>query len=250
MRRFGLIGYPLAHSFSEKYFADKFKREKITGCSYENFPIRSLDEFPDLIRKNPDLFGLNVTIPYKSDILKYVNIADDVVDQIGAANVLKIKRENGKTYISAHNSDVAGIKESLIPCLRGKNHRALILGTGGSSKAVAWTIRRIGCEAIQVSRVARRGVLSYSDITPELLGGINLIVNATPLGMFPDIDSKPEIDYSLLTGKHILFDLVYNPEITAFLKMGKERGCKIITGMKMLRSQAERSWEIWNDENL
>jgi len=250
MRKFGLIGYPLIHSFSEKYFADKFKREKITGCTYENFPIRSLEEFPALIRKNPDLYGLNVTIPYKSDILKYVNITEDVVDQIGAANVLKIKRENGKTYISAHNSDVVGIKESLVPYSRGKGHRALILGTGGSSKAVAWTIKRMGCESLLVSRIARGGILSYSDISPDLLTGINLIVNTTPLGMFPDIDSKPEIDYNLLTSKHILFDLVYNPEMTAFLKMGKERGCKIITGMKMLRSQAERSWEIWNDENL
>jgi shikimate dehydrogenase len=145
---------------------------------------------------------------------------------------------------------VVGIKESLVPCSRGKSHRALILGTGGSSKAVAWTLKKMGCETVLVSRRAGRGVMSYSDISPELMAGINLVVNTTPLGMFPDIDSKPEIDYNLLTGKHILFDLVYNPEMTAFLKMGKERGCKIITGMKMLRSQAERSWEIWNDENL
>ncbi len=250
MKKFGLIGYPLNHSFSEKYFAEKFKREKISGCSYENFPIRSLEEFPELIRKNKDLYGLNVTIPYKTEILKYVNFAEDVVDQVGAANVLKIRRENDKVYISAYNSDVFGIKETLIPCSRGKKHKALILGTGGSSKAVAWTVMKMGCDAVLVSRTSRQGVLSYKDISPELLAETDLIVNTTPLGMFPDIGSKPDINYDLLTSKHILFDLVYNPEMTEFLKKGKERGCKIINGMKMLRSQAERSWEIWNDKEL
>jgi len=248
MRKFGLIGFPLEHSFSKEYFAGKFSREKITDCTYENFPINSIKEFPDLLRKNPDLCGLNVTIPYKTEILKYVNITEDVVDQIGAANVLKIKRDNGKVYISAHNSDVYGIKDTLIPCARGKRRKALILGTGGSSKAVAWTLRKMGCEAILVSRRGRAGILTYSEINSALLENIDLIVNTTPLGMFPNIDSKPEIDYSLLGNKHILFDLVYNPEMTTFLKMGKERGCKIITGMKMLRSQADRSWEIWNED--
>jgi shikimate dehydrogenase len=250
MRKFGLIGYPLGHSFSKKYFTDKFNREKIAGCVYENFPIKSIQELPELLRKNPDLYGLNVTIPYKTEILKYVNITEDTVDQIGAANVLKIKRENGKTYISAHNSDVYGIRDSLILCAKGKAKRALILGTGGSSKEVAWTIRKMGCEAIMVSRNSRPGLLTYKDVGPEILASTDLIVNTTPLGMFPDIDSKPDIDYSLLNRNHILFDLVYNPEITAFLRMGKERGCKIITGMKMLRSQAERSWEIWNENDL
>ncbi|MCX6333583.1 MAG: shikimate dehydrogenase [Bacteroidia bacterium] len=250
MKKFGLIGYPLGHSFSQKYFTDKFIREKITDCSYENFPIKSIKEFPDLLRNNPDLCGLNVTIPYKEEILKYVNITEDVVDEIGAANVLRIKRENGKTYISAHNSDVNGIKDSLVPCSRGKGYKALILGTGGGSKAVIWTIRKMGCEAIMVSRTARKGVLSYRDIGPEILANITLIVNTTPLGMFPDLDSKPDLDYSLLSSKHILFDLVYNPEMTAFLKIGKERGCKIITGMKMFRSQADSSWEIWNENEL
>lgn len=248
MRKYGLIGFPLGHSFSQKYFTEKFSREKITDCTYENFPIRSLEEFPDLIRKNSDLYGLNVTIPFKLDILKYVNITEDIVDQIGAANVLKIKRENGKTYISAHNSDVYGIRDSLIPCAKGIAHKALILGTGGSSKAVAWTVKKMGCEAIMVSRTSRPGVLNYKDLNPDLLETVQLIVNTTPLGMFPDVGSKPDIDYNLLTSRHILFDLVYNPEMTEFLRIGKERGCKIITGMKMLRSQADRSWEIWNED--
>lgn len=249
MRKFGLIGYPLGHSFSRSYFSEKFERERISGCTYENFPIKSIDEFPELLRKHPDLAGLNVTIPYKTEILKYVNITEDSVDQIGAANVLKIKRENGKTYISAYNSDVNGIRDSLVPCTRGgKASRVLILGTGGSSKAVEWTVRRMGCETILVSRSRRPGILTYEELTPELFDSVQLIVNTTPLGMFPDIDSKPPINYNLLTGKHILFDLVYNPEMTAFLTTGKERGCRIITGLKMLRSQADRSWEIWNED--
>lgn len=248
MRRFGLIGFPLGHSFSQKYFAEKFNREKIRDCTYENFPIASIKEFPGLIRKNPDICGLNVTIPYKSEILEYVNITDDAVEQIGAANVLKIKQENGRIYISAHNSDVYGIKDSLVPCTKGKARKALILGTGGSSKAVAWTIRKLGCEAVLVSRFPRPGALTYEDLSPEVIASVDLIINTTPLGMSPDIDSRPEINYDLLTPRHILFDLVYNPEMTEFLKMGQERGCKIITGMKMLRSQADRSWEIWNED--
>ncbi|HNY15144.1 MAG TPA: shikimate dehydrogenase [Bacteroidales bacterium] len=248
MRKFGLIGFPLGHSFSQKYFLEKFTRENIRGCSYDNFPIRSVEEFPSLIRDNPEICGLNVTIPYKTDILRYVNIADDAVDQIGAANVLKIKWDNGKPYVSAHNSDVFGIKDSLVPCTRKKAKKVLILGAGGSSKAVAWTVRKMGCEAIVVSRTPKHGTIGYPDLTPQLFGSVDLIVNTTPLGMFPDTESKPAIDYTLLSNRHILFDLVYNPEITSFLRMGKERGCKVITGMRMLRSQAERSWEIWNED--
>lgn len=248
MRRFGLIGYPLGHSFSKQYFEEKFKRENIRGCTYENFPIASLDEFTSLIKSNPDICGLNVTIPYKSEILRFVNIADDAVEQIGAANVLKIKWENGKSYISAHNSDVFGIKDSLVPCTRKKGKKVLILGAGGSSKAVAWTVKKLGCEALVVSRSAKRGTISYNDLSSSLLESIDLIVNATPVGMYPDIESRPDIDYNMLNSRHTLFDLVYNPEITTFLRMGRERGCKIITGMKMLRSQAERSWEIWNED--
>jgi shikimate dehydrogenase len=250
MRKFGLIGYPLGHSFSVKYFSEKFSREKIRGCAYVNFPIKSLEELPALLDRNPDLAGLNVTIPYKSEILRYVDLTEDAVDQIGAANVLKIKRQNGKMHISAFNSDVAGIRDSLIPCTKGRARKVMILGTGGSSKAVAWTVRRLGCEMILVSRNSRPGVHTYNDLTPELVASADIIINTTPLGMFPDVDSKPPVDYSLLTSKHILFDLVYNPELTAFLSMGKERGCQIITGMKMLRSQAERSWDIWNDDSL
>ncbi|HOO99495.1 MAG TPA: shikimate dehydrogenase [Bacteroidales bacterium] len=250
MRKFGLIGYPLTHSFSVTYFSEKFRRENIADAVYENFPIKSIEEFPALLEKNPDLSGLNVTIPYKTKILKYVDITGDEVDRIGAANVIKIKWLKDRPYISAYNSDVTGIKDSLVPCTRGTASKVMILGTGGSSKAVVWTLKKMGCETILISRRSRPGILTYKEITPEILETVDIIVNTTPVGMYPDTGAKPDIDYGCLSQKHILFDLVYNPEMTEFLKSGKERGCTIITGMKMLRSQAERSWDIWNDDSL
>ena len=250
MRKFGLIGYPLGHSFSQKYFTSKFTEEKISGCSYENFQLPSLDKFMDLVLSDSELCGLNVTIPYKTEILKYVDVADFIVKEIGAANVLKIKRKSGKTKIYAFNSDVTGIENSILPVFPGRKGIALVLGPGGGSKAVTWTLKKMGFRVLTVSRTRKEGILDYEDINADLLRSISLVVNATPLGMFPDVEGMPDIDYSLLSRRHTLFDLVYNPEFTMFLKMGKERGCKIITGLKMLYSQAERSWEIWNDKNL
>lgn len=250
MRKYGLIGYPLGHSFSQKYFTEKFERENITECSYENFPLVSLEQFKKLIKDNPDLCGLNVTIPHKTGILKYADAQDAAVMEIGAANVLKIKRKGRKITISAFNSDITGIRDSIKPYLSCTVNKALILGTGGSSLAVRYVLKKLGFRITMVSRNRKPDVITYKDITKEILINSQLIVNTTPLGMYPDILSKPEIDYTLLNEKHILFDLVYNPEMTSFLKMGQERRCKIIPGITMLLSQAERSWEIWNDDNL
>jgi Shikimate 5-dehydrogenase len=250
LRKFGLIGYPLGHSFSQKYFTAKFAEENIAGCSYENFPLSSLDCFPDLISSNPDLCGLNVTIPYKTGILMYVDQTDHDVREIGATNVLKIRWAGGKPVISAYNSDVTGIRDSVNSFFSARRGTALIMGTGGASKAVCWTLKDMGFKVIIVSRNMKKGILGYEEINAQLLSNISLIVNTTPLGMYPDVESKPDIDYRLLDTRHTLFDLVYNPELTTFLKMGKERGCTIITGLKMLYSQAERSWEIWNDDAL
>jgi shikimate dehydrogenase len=250
MRKYGLIGFPLGHSFSSKYFSEKFNREEITECSYENFPLMSIEELPRLVESMPELYGLNVTIPYKASVLQYLNSFDQPVSEIGAANVLKIRRTDRKILISGYNSDITGINDSLIPFINANLKNALILGTGGSSRAVLYTLRKLGLNVILVSRRKDSGLISYNDVNKALLDKIDLIINTTPLGMFPDVNSKPDIDYNLLNGNHILFDLVYNPEITAFLQKGKERGCKIIPGIKMLHSQAERSWEIWNDPEL
>ena len=250
MRKFGLIGYPLGHSFSQKYFTTKFEEEHIRDCSYENFPLSSLDNFHNFVSANPDLCGLNITIPYKTEILKHIDKADPVVREIGAANVLKICRVAVKPVISAYNSDVIGIRKSLVSFFPQANGMALILGTGGASKAVSWTLKNMGFRVLFVSRNKKEDILGYEDINAHLLKNISLVINTTPLGMFPNTEGKPDLDYNLLDERHTLFDLVYNPEFTSFLKAGKERGCKIITGLKMLYSQAERSWEIWNDKNL
>ncbi len=248
MRKYGLIGYPLGHSFSKKYFNEKFSKEQISGCSYENYPLPDLNQFRKLISDIPDLCGLNVTIPYKSGIINYVDIIDPEATEIGAVNVLKILRSGHDTKIFGFNSDVTGIRETLIPCLSENIKNAIVLGTGGSSLAVCFVLKKLGIKAIQVSRIRKHGTICYQDIDYDLIKSHQLIINTTPLGMFPDIESKPDINYNLLSEKHILFDLVYNPEITSFLKMGKERGCKTISGLKMLWSQAERSWEIWNND--
>ncbi len=250
MRKFGLIGFPLGHSFSKKYFTGKFEREKITDCTYDNYPIASIEKLSEIISRDQELCGLNVTIPYKSAVLDFASSMDPAVQEIGAANVLKIRRKGSITYIAAFNSDITGIRDSLPSDLTRKIRKALILGTGGSSRAVAYTLRNMLIEFRYVSRRKTAGALTYDQLTPQIIEETDLIVNTTPLGMYPEISFRPSIDYSLLTERHILFDLVYNPEMTTFLKMGKERGCTIITGLKMLYSQAERSWEIWNDDSL
>ena len=248
MRKFGLIGYPLDHSFSKQYFSNKFKREKITDCSYENYPISDIAQIKDLINSEPELFGLNVTIPYKTEVIQYLDYIDKEAEAIGSVNVIKIKREKYKTLLCGYNSDFIGVTDSLKQHIDNDVKQALILGTGGASKAVYYTLKNAGLTVQFVSRENRVGALTYSDLTPEILAATQLIVNTTPLGMYPNVETLPDIDYKRLGKKHILFDLVYNPEITAFLQKGIEQGSVIITGSKMLFSQAEKAWQIWNDD--
>ena len=250
MRKFGLIGYPLGHSFSKKYFTEKFLNENIKDCSYENYPLINLDGFQELIASDNELCGLNITIPYKSEIMRFLDFTEPEAKEIGAVNVIKIKRYAGKIMLSGYNSDVTGIRDTLVQYINSNVSNALVLGTGGSSRAVCHVLRKFGLNVSLVSREKRTGVLNYSDIDSQIINNSQLIVNTTPLGMYPDIESKPDIDYKSLTGKHILFDLVYNPELTAFLKKGAEQGCLIISGIKMLQSQAEKAWEIWNTADL
>jgi len=250
MRKYGLIGYPLGHSFSKSYFSEKFQNEKIVGCSYDNFPLIDLGMLPELLNEMSDLCGLNVTIPYKSEIFRYLDIIDPEAREIGAVNVIKIRRSGKKIQLCGFNSDIAGIYDSLSGCITQGISKAIVLGTGGSSLAVCYVLKKSGIGYTQVSRSRKPGVISYPDLDRTLLGEAALIINTTPLGMYPDIDSRPDLDYSLLNEKHTLFDLVYNPEITAFLRSGLERGCSVITGLKMLHSQAEKAWQIWNDEKF
>jgi len=249
MRKFGLIGYPLGHSFSKKYFSEKFLQEKIKDCSYDNYPLTSIDQLPDLIR-NEGMEGLNVTIPYKSAVIEYLDEIHPEADAIGAVNVIKIRRTQGGIELHGFNSDITGIRDTLIPVMKPAINKALVLGTGGSSKAVCYVLKKINVHYTLISRDKKSGCLTYHDINSGIITNTQLIINTTPLGMYPDTESKPDLDYNLLNDKHILFDLVYNPEITSFLRMGMERGCKILPGIKMLYSQAERSWEIWNNDSF
>jgi len=250
MRKFGLIGYPLGHSFSKKYFSEKFIHENISDCQYENYPLISIDLLDELISNNPDIYGLNVTIPYKSAVIKYLDFIDEEAKSIGAVNVMKLKRSGDKVVLKGFNTDIDGFRNSILPYLGEKVNNALVLGTGGGAKAVCYVLGKLGINITSVDIIKLEGVLNYSEITDNILINNQLIVNTTPLGMFPDVVRKPDLNYRCLNKDHILFDLVYNPELTSFLKAGKEQGCNIISGIKMLWGQAEKAWEIWNDETL
>jgi shikimate dehydrogenase len=250
MRKFGLIGYPLGHSFSQKYFTEKFLNEHISDCLYVNFPLQDLSGFPGLLSVEKELCGINITIPYKSEIIRYLDTLEPEADEIGAVNVVKIKRNGGQICLIGYNSDVTGIRDTLAPFIRDDVRNALVLGTGGSSRAVCHVLKKLGLNVNLVSRNRKPGILTYSDINSEIILRTQLIINTTPLGMFPDIDSLPDINYKLLGINHILFDLVYNPQLTSFLRRGAEQGCTTISGLKMLHFQAEKAWEIWNNEKL
>lgn len=242
MRLFGLIGYPLGHSFSKKYFTSKFEAEGITDCRYELFPIEHISTLPALLSGHPDLCGLNVTIPYKEQVLPYLDEPGKTA-QIGACNCILIR--GGKLY--GYNTDVAGFRESFRPGLRPTDRHALVLGTGGASKAVVYALGELGIDYRFVSRKGTdAGALHYADITPELLDTYTVIINCSPVGTFPHVDEAPALPYDALSSRHYLFDLVYNPEKTRFLSEGEARGAVIRNGYDMLRLQAEEGWAIWN----
>lgn len=244
---YGLIGKRLGHSFSADFFNEKFKKESIEE-SYELLPIPSIDDLPRLISKHPDLKGLNVTIPYKEEVIEFLDTLSEEANKIGAVNVIKIERKNSDFYLKGYNSDCIGFRDSLIPLLREDIRKALVLGTGGASKAVRYVLDSLGIESILVSRNPKNGQLSYHELTDEIIKNHPLIVNTTPLGMWPKIDEAPPIPYESLTPAHICYDLVYNPEETAFMKKAHANGAKVKNGLEMLHLQALAAWEIWNNE--
>jgi shikimate dehydrogenase len=242
MRRFGLIGKTLTHSFSKTYFSKKFEQEGITECSYQNFELPHIQDIDFLLDQYPDLQGFNITIPYKEEILPYLFQQNDIVHAVGACNCVKVI--DGKFY--GYNTDVIGFCQSLHPQLKSYHTRALILGWGGAAKAVAYALTSLGIEYLIVSRKKTEDIICYEDIDSKLLEQYTLIVNTTPLGMYPKVDEAPEIPYNLLTDKHFLFDLIYNPEQTRFLQLGSAQKAQIANGFDMLIGQAEESWRIWN----
>jgi shikimate dehydrogenase len=241
MRIYGLVGKPLTHSFSKTYFTEKFAKERIADCSYENFPLNTIEEFTSLIQSQPDLKGLNVTIPYKEQVISFLHESNDVVKKIGACNCIRI--EDGKLY--GFNTDVIGFTRSLQPYLKQHHKKALILGTGGAAKAVEYSLGQLGIEYYFVSRNSGKAI-SYNDIDEKILSEYTIIVNTTPVGMYPNVDDTPDLPYQFLSSHHFLFDLIYNPAKTKFLQEGEKRGATILNGYKMLIIQAEESWKIWN----
>ncbi len=243
MRLFGLLGYPLTHSFSQKYFTEKFHKLGITDADYENFSIPEIEELRNILATKKDLAGFNITIPYKKAVISFLDEASDPVRKMGACNCIKIIEGKLKGY----NTDVVGFQQSLEPFLKPAHKAALILGTGGASAAVEYVFQQMQIPYQFVSRTGSAEAISYQDLNKEVIEAHQLIINTTPLGMYPHVDACPEIPYQFLTPQHHLFDLIYNPNETKFLQLGKQQGTTIQNGFEMLILQAEESWRIWNE---
>ncbi|MDE7411625.1 MAG: shikimate dehydrogenase [Paramuribaculum sp.] len=239
---YGLIGRTLGHSFSRQYFTDKFTVNNIKA-SYVNFELPDISLFPQLIASNPSLCGLNVTIPYKESIIPYIDYIDDTAQSIGAINTIKFSQGQ----LCGYNTDIIGFCNSIRTILKPYQNNALILGTGGASKAIAAGLKQLGINYIKVSRTPGAGQISYDDLDADTIDSHTIIINTTPLGTFPDVETAPPIPYQLLSPKHLCYDLVYNPARTAFLNNCQARGCTIKNGLEMLQLQAEASWNIWNE---
>lgn len=246
MRQFGLIGFPLGHSFSQKYFSEKFENEKI-NAKYDLYPLEQIIEFEKLI-KDVHLSGLNVTIPHKQAVMPFLDELDATAAEIGAVNVIRFIREEGKaTILKGYNTDVIGFESSIRPYIKKVHQKALILGTGGASKAVDYALRKMGISTQLVSRVAGDGKISYDMLSPEIMAENLLIVNCSPVGMFPNVDNCPDIPYQFIGPQHLLYDVIYKPDETLFLKKAKEQGATALNGLEMLFGQAIAAWEIWNE---
>lgn len=243
-KKFGLLGRNISYSFSAKYFKNKFEKLGLEGFTFENFDLPELFEFPFILYQRKDEFsGFSVTIPYKEAIKRYLDNMDDEAAEIGAINCIKVEDDNSLT---GYNTDVHGFVEVLKPLLKEHHKSALILGTGGASKAIAYGLKKLGLKYRFVSRSLGENQLLYSQLNKDHLNEFTVIVNCTPVGTFPNVADAPNIPYEYITDKHILFDLIYNPEITAFLQKGIDAGATVKNGFEMLELQAEKSWEIWN----
>ncbi|WP_153796906.1 shikimate dehydrogenase family protein [Foetidibacter luteolus] len=242
MRQFGLIGYPLSHSFSQRYFTEKFKKEGIPDTVFENFSIPSITDLTGILQNNPHLHGFCITIPYKKQVIAYLDEMSEAVSQIGACNCVNI--QNGK--LTGYNTDVVGFEQSFTRLLQPHHTHALLLGTGGAALGVEYVLHKLGIASQYVSRNAGEGVFAYEAITAEVLEQYSVIINCSPVGTYPHTEEAPAIPYHLLTPKHYLFDLVYNPAVTRFLQLGQNQGATTQNGYDMLIGQAEEAWRIWN----
>jgi len=247
MNIYGLIGYPLSHSFSRKYFLRKFEKENIHNSDFQLFQLKDLSGFRDFVLSQEGLKGLSVTIPYKKLVMNFLDEIDPVAEKIGAVNCIKIKGENNKLFLKGFNTDVFGFETSIKPLLKPHHKKAMILGTGGASQAIAYVLDNLDIEYLFVSR-SPSGCkhIRYEILNQQIISDFKLIINTTPVGMFPETEDKPSLPYEHITPEHLLFDLTYNPESTAFMKMGQLAGAVVKNGYEMLNQQAEKAWDIWN----
>ena len=247
MDKYGLIGFPLGHSFSVSFFNEKFANEGI-NARYINFEIPNIEDLPEILASTPELKGLNVTIPYKQKVISYIDELSPEARAIGAVNVIRITRKGKNVTLKGFNSDVIGFTRSIEPMLENFHKKALILGTGGASRAIEYGLKSLGLETLFVSRAKKSGCITYEEVTPELIKEYNVIVNCTPLGMYPKADSCPNLPYEAMDSHNILYDLIYNPDETLFMKKGAEHGATTKNGLEMLLLQAFASWDFWNGE--
>lgn len=242
---YGLIGYPLVHSFSKTYFNQKFESENI-NARYVNFEIQEVDELMEVVSENENLCGLNVTIPYKEQVIPYLDDVDEAAREVGAVNVIKFIRGKDGLKLKGYNSDIIGFTDSIKSMLKPYHTAALVLGTGGAAKAVCYSLRKLGLEVQLVSRKKSAETLVYEELTKNDIKAHKVIVNTTPLGMYPNVDTCPDLPYRFLTPQHLCYDLIYNPDETKFLRLSKEAGAEVKNGLEMLLLQAFASYEIWN----
>ncbi len=245
MDKYGLIGYPLGHSFSIGYFNEKFQNENIDAV-YENFEIASIEDLEEVLATNPQLRGLNVTIPYKEKVMSYLDHITPEARAIGAVNVIQVQHKGSKVILKGFNSDVIGFTRSIEPMLERFHKKALVLGTGGAAKAIHFALTALGLEVVYVSRYERPGTIQYETITPDVVREYNVIVNCTPLGMFPNVSECPPLPYEAMDSHNLLYDLIYNPDETLFMQKGAAQGATVKNGLEMLLLQAFASWEFWN----
>ncbi|MDT3388856.1 MAG: shikimate dehydrogenase [Bacteroidota bacterium] len=249
MDKYGLIGKHLGHSFSIGYFNEKFQSEGI-DATYENFEISTVDGIREIIDTNPELKGLNVTIPYKEEVINYLDFVSPNAREIGAVNVIKVVHKGKKTILKGYNSDIIGFTRSIEPMLKPYHKKALILGAGGAGKAVMTGLKSLGVETLMVSRSTRPNTIRYEQLTPNLVQEYNVIVNCTPLGMYPKVNEFPQLPYEGMNEKNLLYDLIYNPDETMFMRKGKAQGAVTKNGLEMLLLQAFASWEFWNSDTF
>lgn len=248
MQEYGLVGYPLSHSFSKRFFTEYFAARSI-NAQYLNFELQEISLLPSILKEHPDLVGFNITIPYKEAIIPYLNSCDPNAAAIRAVNTVKIDRSGDQIKLIGYNTDLIGFRDSLLPLLKPHHQKALVLGTGGASKAIVVALNQLSIGTQLVSRGTKSSsTISYDQLSKTVMDEFTIIVNTTPVGTYPKTDTFPEIPYHLLSERHLLFDLVYNPAITQFLQKGADRGATIKNGLEMLELQALAAWEIWGKE--